>query len=129
MDKIDKLIAAMQTHEGWHAVGNPHFPQGTRSYRQHNPLNLRTSPSMLWQFEGYAVFATDAEGWLAAREDIIAKATGNTSTGLTGESTLEQFINVWAPPGDNNDTQAYVQAVLTATGFAYTMKLKDLLTS
>lgn len=127
MDKLDKLITAMQQHEGWHALGNPHFPLGTVSYRHHNPLNLRTAPTMLWQVDGYAVFASDAEGWNAARADITAKATGHTSTGLTGASTIEQFINVWAPASDNNNTQAYVQAVLTATGFAYNMTLAELL--
>lgn len=82
---------------------------------------------MLWQVNGYAVFATDGEGWAAARADIIAKATGQTKTGLGPTSTIEQFITVWAPPSDNNNTQAYIQAVLTATGFAYNMELKDLL--
>lgn len=54
-------------------------------------------------------FKNPQEGFLNLKNDLNAKITGNTSTGLTGKSTLREFANKWAPPSDNNDSEGYAQ--------------------
>lgn len=126
--KIERLILAMAEHEGWKPVGDPKYPNGTRSYRNHNPGNLRNSPFADRIVDGYAVFGSDAMGWFAFQWDITQKAKGNTSTGLGPNSTLRDLIRVWAPASDNNNTNAYLADVVAMTGFNPTLTLKELLT-
>lgn len=54
-------------------------------------------------------FKNPQEGFLNLKNDLKAKITGNTSTGLTGKSTLREFANKWAPPSDNNDSEGYAK--------------------
>ncbi len=117
----------MATHEGWTPAGFPGNPNGSQSFRNHNPGNLRSSPFQCSTSNGFAVFKNDSIGWFAFENDIKAKAKGNTLTGLNGESTLRQLIFVWAPPSDNNDSETYLKTICFMTGFAETMKLKELL--
>lgn len=119
----------MRQVEGWFPAGDANYPNGSRSYRNHNPLNLRASPHAIHILDGYAVFLTDIDGWAAARWDITQKATGNTRTGLGPKSTIVDLIRIWAPPGDSNDTQWYISQVLTGTGFEETMTLSELAAS
>lgn len=114
--KIAKLLEAIAEHEGWHPIGSTQSPNGSRSYRNHNPGNLRKSPYACTHSDGFAVFRSDFEGWCALEWDIMQKAHGNTVTGLTGASTLREFVFVWAPPSDNNDSEAYLAAVTKKTG-------------
>lgn len=125
--KIDRLLVAMAEHEGWGAVGDPQFPNGSRSFRYHNPGNLRASPFAVRIVENYAVFKNDTIGWLAFQWDILQKAKGNTSTGLGPNSTLRELIFKWAPPSDSNNSEAYLQNILSMTGFKEDMKLSEFL--
>lgn len=113
--------------EGWTPSGPSPSMTGSRSYRNHNPLNLRASPFAVAIKDNFAVFASDADGFAAARWDIRQKARGNTSTGLNGESTLRELIRVWAPSEDGNDPASYLQHVVHMTGFREDMKLKEFL--
>jgi hypothetical protein len=127
MLKLERLIYAMAEHEGWEAPKSDKPLAASRSYRQHNPLNLRRSPLALATVGGFSVFNTDADGFNAAKWDIMQKALGNTSTGLNGNSTLAQLISVWAPVQDGNNPSAYVAHVCALTGFAADTKLKEFL--
>lgn len=127
MLKIDKLMFAMCQHEGWTPAGAPGNPTGSVAFRHHNPGNLRSSIFQSSVVDGFAVFSSDLVGWMALQHDISMKAMGKTTTGLNGESTLEDFIKVWAPSSDGNDTKAYLNAVCAQSGFLPTMKLKELL--
>lgn len=121
------VALAMSSFEGWNPMkgSTPLSRTPTLSYRNHNPGNLRRSPFQAGQRDGFAVFHNDVLGFFALCWDINAKATGNTSTGLTGESTIEEFIHVWAPPSENN-TGTYVEFVEKHSRIPRTTKLKDL---
>lgn len=127
MFNLERLAMAMIEHEGWIPPSGSNYKEGSRSFRNHNPGNLRSSPFQFTTKDGFAVFKTDIDGWNAMLYDLRNKAMGNTSTGLNGNSTLKNLIWKWAPPGDNNNSQAYLDAICNMTSFSPDMKLKDLL--
>lgn len=129
MLKLERLVLAMAEEEGWQPINDATGFAGSASYRRHNPLNLRKSPFQIGTQKNYSVFESDADGWAAARWDIRQKAIGNTSSGLTGESTIRDLIRVWAPESDDNNPEGYLQHVLQRTGFNASMQLKELLTA
>jgi hypothetical protein len=116
MLKLERLMLAIAEQEGWtNSIENPNLI-GSRSWRNKNPGNLRSSPFAAGTRDRFAVFNTEALGWEALRWDILQKAKGNTVTGLNGKSTLSQLIHVWAPPSDNNDSLAYIRNIVKMTG-------------
>lgn len=125
--KLERLMLAMAEHEGWLVPGQAQHPGGSRSYRNHNPGNLRVSPFASAIVDGFAVFKNDHMGWMAFQWDLIQKAKGMSATGLNGESTLRELIYKWAPPEDGNSTEEYLVQVLRKTSFPETMKLKELI--
>ncbi len=127
MLKLERLVLAMAEQEGWQPINPATGFAGSASYRRHNPLNLRASPFSIATENGYCVFKSDADGYAAAEWDIRQKALGNTRSGLTGNSTLRDFIRVWAPTEDGNNPESYLQNVLTHTGFKDNMVLSSLL--
>lgn len=72
---------------------------------------------------GYAYFDDPCKGFAAFLWDLRQKCTGNTYSGLNGESTLKQLIYKWAPTDDGNDPQAYLNDVVANTGFSPDDKL------
>lgn len=127
MTKLKRLAWAITEIEGWHTPLETKTPGGSRSYRNHNPGNLRGSPFAAGSLDGYAVFSSDYDGFEALEWDIRQKARGNTSTSLNGESTLSDLVHVWAPASDNNAPESYLKQLCTKTGFSPSMKLKELL--
>ena len=123
---IDRLISAITEHEGWYALGSSLSPSGSRSYRHHNPGNLRSSPFQCGEADGYAIFKYDEIGRLALHFDILKKAAGQTSTKLGPDSTLRDLIFTYAPASDNNDSEAYLRDVVQKTGVPETLTLKEL---
>lgn len=126
--KMDRLVIAISTHEGWSPVGSAEAKNGSRAYRNHNPGNLRASPFAYKIEDGYAVFRNDIIGLIALQWDIMQKAKGQTVTGLTGKSTIEQLMHKYAPSSDNNDTEAYIAYVEKASGLPRSTRLEELLT-
>lgn len=124
--KVDALMQAIAEHEGWLVPGENNSPNGSTAYRNHNPGNLRKSPFAAGERDGFAFFRNDFVGWNALQWDLMQKARGNTSTGLTGSSTIRQLITAWAPPSDNNDTEAYIAAVMKKTGLPETTTLAQI---
>lgn len=124
--KVDGLMRAIAQHEGWLTPGEQGHENGSVAYRNHNPGNLRKSPFAAGERNGFAFFRNDFVGWNALQWDLMQKARGNTSTGLTGSSTLRQLITVFAPPSDNNDTEAYIAAVVKETGLPETTTLAEI---
>lgn len=127
MLKIERLAWAITEIEGWLNPLETKTPGGSRSYRNHNPGNLRGSPFAVGSLENYAVFNTDYDGFEALKWDLRQKARGNSSTGLNGNSTLADLIHVWAPASDNNAPESYLKQLCTKTGFSPSMRLKELL--
>lgn len=126
-NKLQKLCNAMIEYEGWDPIITTKNGRGSRSYRNHNPGNLRASPFSISQDDGFAVFDSDWDGLAAMKWDIIQKAKGNTKTNLGPNSTIRELIYTWAPESDRNNPQRYLEFVLTKTNFSENMKLSELL--
>ena len=124
--KIERLAWAIAEKEGWMSALERPSTKGSRSYRNHNPGNLRHSPFQIGVIEGYAIFKSDMDGFAALIWDLRQKSIGNTSTGLTPDATLRDLIEVWAPYTDLNDTDKYIADVVQMTGFKETDRLKDI---
>lgn len=127
MLKIARLALAIQEREGWKSPLEAPETGGSRSYRNQNPGNLRKSPFQIGIKDGFAVFRDSMAGTMALHWDLIQKCTGNTTSGLSGDSTLAQLIQIWAPPADGNDTEKYIADVCAMTGLKPTDKLSSLL--
>ena len=102
MTRLEQLCEAIKSYEGWY--------WGSRSWRNNNPGNLRFSIFQSGQKDGFAVFPSSKAGYWALWWDLFQKCRGYTVTGLNRDKTLENLINVWAPPSEN-DTLIYVGAV------------------
>lgn len=91
----------------------------TRGVRNSNPGNLRKSKD---QWEGaigddgaFVIFDSPESG-------VRALAKNLQSYGRQGYDSIEKIINRWAPPNEN-DTQAYIDSVVAATGIPATQSL------
>ena len=88
----------------------------SRGIRNNNPLNIRHGKS---RWEGRTRVQTDAEfvtfksmayGYRAAWKLMETYRLRLMQAGMS--YTLENIIHRWAPPEDNNDTQAYLRTVI-----------------
>lgn len=90
--------------------------------RLNNPLNIR--PGSPWEglatpdeVSGFCKFTSPVWGFRAAFKNLI------TYHDKYGIATVREIVSRWAPPGDNNDTEAYIAAVVARTGYAPDQKL------
>lgn len=91
----------------------------TRGIRNNNPGNIRVSKD---QWEGmtgddgaFVTFDSPESGVRALGKNLL-------SYGHQGYDSIEKIINRWAPPNEN-DTQAYIDSVVAATGIPATQSL------
>lgn len=91
----------------------------TRGIRNNNPGNIRVSKD---QWEGmtgddgaFVTFDSPESGVRALGKNLL-------SYGRRGYDSIEKIINRWAPPNEN-DTQAYIDSVVAATGIPATQSL------
>jgi hypothetical protein len=96
---------AMQLGQGGTTSG-----YATPAVRNNNPGNLRGPDGNFQQFPDMQT------GFQAMMSDLQAKQTGNTKTGLNGNSTLQQMISVYAPTSDGNDPTSYANIVAKTLG-------------
>lgn len=80
-----------------------------------SPAALNNNPGNLRVGGSWRKFNSPQEGFQALVDDITAKQTGRTSTGLGPHSTLSDFFGVYAPPSEN-DTKKYAQTVAEQLG-------------
>jgi hypothetical protein len=115
MKLLEALADSIMRFEGWLPPGmDPKSPQGSRSWRNRNPGNLRPVTMLGVQAvsvddANYRVFDSLAQGWIALLNDISAKLEG--SHGLTDNSTLRNFFDIYAPSNDDNDPNKYARQV------------------
>lgn len=88
--------------------------EGARGIRNNNPGNLEYSKSNPWIGQNgddgrFAKFETPEHGIRALGRNLL-------SYQRQGIDTVNDIINRWAPPGDNNDTSAYVKVVCAQLG-------------
>lgn len=91
----------------------------TRGIRNNNPGNIRVSKD---QWEGmtgddgaFVIFDSPESGVRALGKNLL-------SYGRQGYDSIEKIINRWAPPNEN-DTKAYIDSVVAATGIPATQSL------
>jgi hypothetical protein len=113
MGDITTLANAIQRVEGYIAP-NAQYPNVSLAYQNNNPGNLRFAnqpgaTKACTQTNGcFAKFPTYDAGYTALENQIQLQADQG--------QTLSQFINQYAPPADGNNTSAYLQTLMNATG-------------
>lgn len=91
----------------------------TRGIRNNNPGNIRVSKD---QWEGMTGDDGAFVTFDSPESGVRALAKNLQSYGRQGYDSIEKIINRWAPPNEN-DTQAYIDSVVTATGIPATQSL------
>lgn len=124
---LGKLLSAMAQFEGWETPNHKNGGKGSRSYRNNNPGNLRSSIFECDNIENFAVFKNEFIGWNAFQYDIMQKCKGNTKTKLTPNSTIKDLIHTWAPTSDGNIPQNYIDFVCKESGLSPDYRIGDLL--
>jgi len=104
-----------RTGPAWSPVG------GIRGIRNNNPGNLEASWAFTWQGQNgtdgrFATFASPEHGIRALGVNLLAYQR-------RGLDTISKIISRWAPPQDNNNTNAYIQNVSQALGVSPTTRL------
>lgn len=89
---------------------------GARGIDNNNPGNLEFSRSNPWEGQTgsdgrFAKFETPEHGLRALGRNLI-------SYQRQGYDTINEIINRWAPPEDDNDTASYIAAVSKQVGIA-----------
>lgn len=89
----------------------------SRGLRNNNPLNIRHNPdTFVGEVPGndkaFKTFISQAHGYRAAF------VTLHTYLVKYGRNTIGKIISAWAPPEDNNDTEAYIASVEKQSGIA-----------
>lgn len=142
MSRIEDWAEAIKIHEGWFPP-QPGYPNGSRSYRNANPGNIKYGPyakAFLGAYgqdeKGFARFPSYSVGFEAlcqylrdaAEWHLIPYKTYAKNHGLTHETfTLRHFFEVYAPSGDDNDPGNYARAVATRLGVSEDTPIKRLL--
>ena len=119
MNRLDRFCEAIMSFEGWRP--------GSRSYRNCNPGNMRWSPVMVRQDDGYAVFNTFADGWFALLKDVSIKASGKSRHGIGPSSSILEFFKVYAPSKDSNHPELYAAYVIDRARLPIDCTLAELL--
>lgn len=115
--RLYQLGEAIKKHEGWYV--------GSRSYRNNNPGNLRWSKYQIGRDSGgYAIFKDYEQGWEALMFQLEIAKDGRSGV-YSPEMTLREFFAVYAPSGDNNNPEAYAQAVADQLKVDITYQIKD----
>lgn len=96
------------------AVSEGGSGDGARGIRNNNPGNLEYSKANPWVGQTgddgrFAKFETPEHGIRALGRNLL-------SYQRQGIDTVNDIINRWAPPSDNNNTDAYIQAVCAQLG-------------
>ncbi len=106
----------------------PREGQPNRPQRNNNPLNLQKGTGQTGNDGRFAIFPDAETGFQAAIADLTGKMTGQTQTGLNGNSTLTQLINTWSDPTESPDKNAnYIANVAQALGVTPNIQIGTLL--
>jgi hypothetical protein len=101
-------------------------PQGSLSWRNKNPGNLRWSPYEIDNTGGFSVFKTYDDGWKALLHQLTIAADGRSGV-YRPDMTLKEFFHVYAPSSDNNYPDIYAQYVADRIGVPVTTLIKTLI--
>lgn len=120
--KVDDWCHAIQQFEGW-------FP-GSTSYKNNNPGNLKYVGQRLAidkDSRGFCIFLNYNDGYTELRNMLTNAATGRLAPLYRADMTVLEFYMKYAPPSDNNPTNAYASFVAKALGVTVDTPIKKLL--
>lgn len=110
IDPIEALADCIMTFEGWRKPETNYH--GSTSWRNRNPGNLRDGQRKVkLDDRGYAIYKSLSDGWMDLLHDLAVKLSGQSSHNLTGQSTLHELFNVYAPALDQNDPTQYSRMI------------------
>lgn len=110
MNGLEAVADAIMAFEGW--------KPGSRSYTNRNPGNLEIPGSVKDATGKYTVFPDFVSGYSALLRELQSKFSGQNNHGISQSSTLLGLFNIYAPPSDNNPTNAYAAFVASWVGKA-----------
>lgn len=117
--RIKDWALAIQSEEGYYPPGySAKFPDGSRSWRNNNPGNLRYVGQLNAtgaDRNGFAVFL-NYDGGMSALVKMLTNAATGLSKVYRPEMTLEQFFQVYAPSSDGNAPVRYAEHVASRLG-------------
>jgi hypothetical protein len=102
MNGLEAVADAIMQFEGWKL--------GSRSYVNRNPGNLRLQGRTA-DDRGYTIFPDLPTGYAALLRELQSKFSGQNSHGIGPSSTVLALFNIYAPPSDDNPTNAYAAFV------------------
>lgn len=88
--------------------------------RQNNPGDLKANGQI-------ATYASPAQGQAALYNDLTAKMTGTTTSGLGPSSTLVDFAKTYAPDSDGNNSLQYAANLANQLGVSPDTQIGSLL--
>ena len=94
----------------------------TLAVANQNPGNLKNPATGSFQS-----FSDPLDGKAALYNDLTAKMTGTSKTGLNGNSSLLDFAKTYAPAGDNNDPAQYAANIANKMGISPDDKIGTLM--
>lgn len=81
------------------------------SVRNNNPGNMKSPKT-----GKFSMYQSPEEGMAAMQNDLLLKISGQSRAMGGKPPTIRNVITTWAPPSDNNDTNAYINFVSSQTG-------------
>jgi len=90
------------------------------------PTRLNNPGALRGEGGGFQQFKQPEQGYAALLNDLNAKMSGNTKTGLTPDSSILDFTRVYAPSGDNNNPEAYASVIASKLGVPVTTSIGSL---
>lgn len=129
--RLDLWALAIQEKEGFFSAGTTSFPNGSRSWRNNNPGNIKAfgkykTMSMDVDAGGFCIFASYEKG-LEALKILLTDASTGVSKVYKPTMTLLDFYNVYSPSSDGNSPATYALYVAKRIGVAVTTQIKELI--
>jgi len=122
--KLSQFAKAIQTHEGYF--------KGSRSYRNNNPANFRSTPYTKALGEtgkdpqGFCIFPSYVVGFNALKT-FLQDACSDRLKRYRGTMTLYEFFEVYAPSSDDNNPHQYADFVVKYIGIPTDTQIKSFL--
>lgn len=123
---LERWAEAIKVFEGWFGPGTPGYANGSKSYRNNNPGNLRWSPYEDYSIGGFSHFVDYKTGFKGLIHQLEI-SVDNRSSVYNADMTLNQFFSIYAPSSDNNYPLTYASSVAQQLGVEPTITIKDLM--
>ena len=118
-NRIEEWADATEEYEGF-------FP-GSRSFRNHNPGNIKASPfTNKYDPDGFCIFPSYDIGRKALIHQLTIACDGRSKV-YKPEDTLFDFYRKYAPAFDNNEPNSYAEFVAKKIGVKPIVQIKTLL--